>query len=51
MKVLTLAMETQRYDLAAHVIVFATLHVKANGPKNEKESKTTRCPTGQPKRP
>ncbi|MBA7662514.1 hypothetical protein ES703_70543 [subsurface metagenome] len=49
MKVLKVAMESQRYDLAAHVIIFATLRVKENGPKNEKEKKGS--PQRQPKRP
>lgn len=48
MKVLKLAIETQRWDLAAHALIFATLHVKKNGENNAKKEK--RRPQGQPKR-
>lgn len=55
MKVLTLAMTTQRYDLAAHVLVFATLRVRQNGLKNQQEQvneKTeARSPKGKSERP
>lgn len=53
MKVLSLAMATQRYDLAAHVVVLATLRVRQNGVKNEQveEQEKTRCPDPKPKRP
>lgn len=58
MKVLKLAIETQRWDLAAHVLIFATLQVK-DGPNRVSDSarrrendakKEKRRPQGQPKR-
>lgn len=48
MKVLKLAVETQRWDLAAHVVIFAALRVKENGENDAKKEK--RRSEGQPKR-
>jgi hypothetical protein len=57
-KVLKLAIETQRWDLAAHVLIFATLQVK-DGPNRVSDSarrrendakKEKRRPQGQPER-
>ena len=49
MKVLKVAMETQNWALAAHVMILATLQVKENGEGNEKK-KPGSTPR-QPKRP
>ena len=48
MRLLRLAVETQRWDLAAHTIVLATARLLSNGDKpNAKKSKEqTRRPTG-----
>ena len=58
MKILKLAIETQRWDLAAHVLIFATPQVK-DGPNGESDSarrrendakKEKRRSQGQPRR-
>ena len=56
MKILTLAMETQRYDLAAHAVVLSAakvLDAQKNGAKAD-DTKTEEAPRrakGQPERP
>ena len=44
-----LAIENQRWDLAAHVVVLATLQVKENGEQDAQ--KKTGSAKGQPERP
>ena len=52
MKLLRLAMENQRWDLAAHTIVFATVRLLKKGerPNAGKSWEQKRCPKGQSKR-
>ena len=53
MRLLRLAVETQRWDLAAHVIVFAAAKTLQNGERpnpNAKAKEKKRRPTRQPKR-
>ena len=46
MKLLKVALQTQRYDVAAHALVFGLLSAKANGKKTVKVK--ARSPKGQP---
>jgi len=52
MRLLRLAVENQRWDLAAHTIVFATASVLKNGvkPNAGKNKEKKRRPKGQPER-
>ncbi len=53
MRLLRLAVETQRWDLAAHTIVFATATILKNGDRpyaNKSKGKKGR-PKGQSERP
>jgi len=53
MRLLRLAVEIQRWDLAAHTIVLAAATTLKNGEKPDVKSKSKgkkRCPKGQPKR-
>ena len=52
MRLLRLSLETQRHDLAAHVLVHAAAVVLKNGDKpDDKKSKTSQgCPEGQSER-
>jgi len=52
MRLLRLAVENQRWDLAAHTIVFATAKLlkKEDRPHVSRNSEKKRCPQGQPKR-
>ncbi len=47
MRLLRLAVETQRWDLAAHTIVFATATVLKNGDRPYASKRETK--TGRPK--
>jgi hypothetical protein len=52
MRLLRLAVETQRWDLAAHTIVLATARVLKNGdrPHASRSEEKKRRPKGQPER-
>jgi len=52
MKLLRLAIESQRWDLAAHTIVFATVSLLKNGEKPDasKSRQKKRRPKGQSER-
>ena len=51
MRLLRLAIENQRWDLAAHTIVLATARRLNNGEKpNAKRKEKKRRPAGQPER-
>ncbi len=51
MRLLKLAVETQRWDLAAHTIVLATARRLNNGEKpHVKRKEKKRRPAGQPER-
>ncbi len=52
MRLLRLAVENQRWDLAAHTIVLATAGVLKNGekPHVNKSKQKKRRPAGQPER-
>ena len=51
MRLLRLAIENQRWDLAAHTIVLATATVlKYGGSPNAKSKQKKRRPAGQPER-
>ncbi len=52
MRLLRLALENQRWDLAAHTIVFATARLlnKGDRPNAGKNREKKRCPKGQSKR-
>ena len=52
MRLLRLAIESRRWDLAAHAIVFATAKLLSNGekPDDSRWEKKTRRPKGQPER-
>ena len=52
MRLLRLAVENQRWDLAAHTIIFATATVLKNKerPHARKSKRKKRRPAGQPKR-
>ncbi len=52
MRLLRLAVETQRWELAAHTIVLATATVLKNGdrPHANKSKEKKRRPAGQPER-
>ena len=52
MRLLKLAVETQRWDLAANTIVLAAARLLSNGdrPHAEKYRQTKRRPKGQPER-
>ncbi len=50
MRLLRLAVEKQRWDLAAHTIVFATARILNKGDKPyASKSKQKKCLKGQPK--
>jgi len=52
MKLLRLAIETQRWELAAHTIVLAAAKTLKNGERPRvKKKENQRRPTQQPKRP
>ncbi len=52
MRLLRLAIENQRWDLAAHTIVLAAARLLSNGdrPHASKKRQTKRRPKGQPER-
>jgi hypothetical protein len=52
MRLLRLAIESQRWDLAAHTIIFITARLLNNGekPDDSRREKEKRRPKGQPKR-
>ena len=52
MKLLRLAVENQRWDLAAHTIVFATARIMKKGDKPDasKSGQKSRCLKGQTRR-
>jgi len=52
MKLLRLAIESQRWDLVAHTIVFITARLLSNGEKPDagRREKKKRCPKGQSER-
>ena len=52
MKLLRLAIESQRWDLAAHTIIFVTASLLNNGEKPDanRSRQKKRCPKGQPER-
>ncbi|MBA7683236.1 hypothetical protein ES703_91597 [subsurface metagenome] len=52
MRLLRLAVESQRWDLAAHTLVYATARALSNGDKlhASKSREKKRRPEGQPKR-
>ena len=51
MRLLRLAVEKQRWELAAHTIIFATARVLKNGERPRAKSKEKkRRPAGQPER-
>ena len=52
MRLLRLAVENQRWDLAAHTIVLATAELlnKGDRPNAGKSRQKKRCPQGQSKR-
>ena len=52
MRLLRLAIENQRWDLAAHTIVLATARLlnKGDKPHASKSREKKRCPKGQSKR-
>ncbi len=52
MRLLRLAVENQRWDLAAHTIVFATARILNNGdrPHVNRSKGKKRCPKGQSER-
>ena len=51
MRILRLAVESQRWDLAAHTIVLATARILHKGELNaSKSGQKSKCRQGQPKR-